>query len=76
MTIEFHTVNLDVKAIKLRLEVNQYDFSDALGLSLKTIKIWEQGRRNPTGLARKVFKLIDSGLGFIIEQTKLKIDKC
>lgn len=62
MSIENHTEDIDIKSIRLRLKVNQNEFSDALGLSLETIKSWEQGRRNPTGLANKVLKLIDKDL--------------
>ncbi|OAN11613.1 hypothetical protein A3K86_22115 [Photobacterium jeanii] len=54
--------NVDIKAIRLRLKVNQHEFADALGLSLETIKSWEQGRRNPTGLAQKALKLIEKDL--------------
>ncbi|MCW8328489.1 helix-turn-helix domain-containing protein [Photobacterium sp. SDRW27] len=62
MNIEHHTESPDIKAIRLRLKVNQHEFAEALGLSLETIKSWEQGRRNPTGLAQKVLKLIDKDL--------------
>lgn len=48
----------DVKAIRSKLNVSQQEFADALGTSLDTVKSWEGGRRNPTGLAAKVLATI------------------
>ncbi|MBJ4698000.1 NadS family protein, partial [Escherichia coli] len=44
----------DVKAIRAQLNVSQSEMAKVLGTSLDTIKSWETGRRNPTGLAAKV----------------------
>uniref|UniRef100_A0A3B0MKU7 Antitoxin igA-2 n=1 Tax=Arsenophonus endosymbiont of Trialeurodes vaporariorum TaxID=235567 RepID=A0A3B0MKU7_9GAMM len=50
----------DVKAIRTQLNVTQDEMAKALGTSLDTIKSWEAGRRNPTGLAAKVLATIQS----------------
>lgn len=59
---ECHSENIDIKSIRMRLKVSQHEFAEALGLSQETIKSWEQGRRNPTGLAKKALKLMDKDL--------------
>lgn len=49
----------DVKAIRAQLNVSQVDFAAALGISVDTVKSWENKRRNPTGLAAKVLDTIE-----------------
>lgn len=48
----------DVKAIREQLHVTQKELAYAMDVSVDTVKSWEQGRRNPTGLASKVLTLI------------------
>jgi len=54
----------DVKAIRASLNVSQNEFSQALGISIDTIKSWENKRRNPTGLAAKVLATIKDDPNF------------
>ena len=48
----------DVKAIRAQLDVSQKELAQAIVVSVDTVKSWEQGRRNPTGLASKVLNLL------------------
>ena len=48
----------DVKAIRTQLAVTQKELAQAMDVSVDTVKSWEQGRRNPTGLASKVLMLL------------------
>ena len=48
----------DIKLIRADLSVTQQEFAQALGTSVDTIKSWENGRRNPPGLAAKVLAAI------------------
>ncbi|MDF7681432.1 NadS family protein [Enterobacteriaceae bacterium ESL0689] len=57
----------DVKAIRTQLNVSQSEMAKALGTSLDTIKSWETGRRNPTGLAAKVLATIQANPKFFQE---------
>ena len=57
----------DVKAIRAQLNVSQSEMAKALGTSLDTIKSWETGRRNPTGLAAKVLATIQANPKFFQE---------
>ncbi|WP_439365496.1 helix-turn-helix domain-containing protein [Bradyrhizobium sp. DASA03005] len=53
--------NLDVRAIRLasKIGATQRTFADAIGVPVKTLRNWEQGRRKPTGPALVLLKLIE-----------------
>lgn len=57
----------DVKAIRAQLNVTQDEMAKVLRTSLDTIKSWEAGRRNPTGLAAKVLATIQANPKFFQE---------
>ena len=42
----------DVKQIRERYNLSQREFAALLGISIKTLQNWEQGRRTPDGAAR------------------------
>ena len=42
----------NVKQIRERYALSQSEFADLLGVSIKTLQNWEQGRRAPHGAAR------------------------
>lgn len=43
---------LDVKRIREDFKLSQSEFATVLGISIKTLQNWEQGRRAPQGPAR------------------------
>lgn len=47
---------LEVKAVRSRLKLTQLGLAQALGMSLSTVRSWEQGTKKPDGLARKVLR--------------------
>jgi putative transcriptional regulator len=47
----------DVKAIRVRLEQSQTEFALMIGVSVATLRNWEQGRRTPEGPARALLKV-------------------
>ena len=57
----------DVKALRAQLNVTQDEMAKVLGTSLDTIKSWETGMRNPTGLAAKVLATIQANPKFFQE---------
>lgn len=57
----------DVKAIRAQLNVSQSEMAKVLGTSLDTVKSWESGRRNPTGLAAKVLAMVQANPKFFQE---------
>ena len=42
----------DVKSIRKKYELSQEKFAALLGISVSTLRNWEQGRRKPEGPAR------------------------
>jgi putative transcriptional regulator len=42
----------DVKQIREQYQLSQSEFAALLGISVKTLQNWEQGRRTPHGSAR------------------------
>ena len=47
----------DVKAIRARLGKSQTEFSLMIGVSVATLRNWEQGRRTPEGPALALLKV-------------------
>ena len=47
----------DVKAIRVRLNQSQSEFALMIGVSVATLRNWEQGRRVPEGPARALLKV-------------------
>ena len=54
---EFQPVN--VVRIRERLSLTQPKFAALLGISLATLRNWEQGRRVPEGPARVLLNVVD-----------------
>ena len=49
---------IDVGEIRRRLKMTQAEFSRAFGLSLDSVKNWEQGHRVPEGPAKVLLAVI------------------
>ena len=47
----------DVRAIRKRLGKSQTEFALMIGVSVATLRNWEQGRRRPEGPARALLKV-------------------
>jgi putative transcriptional regulator len=45
--------------IRKRLNVSQHAFAGLLGVSVRTIQAWEKGRRQPTGPAQTLLRVIE-----------------
>ncbi len=50
---------IDVKRLRQRLEMTQFEFAARYGLQVDAVKNWEQKRRKPEGAARTLLHLID-----------------
>ncbi|HJT78751.1 MAG TPA: NadS family protein [Gemmataceae bacterium] len=48
---------VDVKAIRRRLGKSQAEFARLIGVSVATLRNWEQGRRRPEGPARALLRV-------------------
>jgi putative transcriptional regulator len=47
-----------VKAVRQLVHMTQAKFAAVLGVNPITIRFWENGQRNPDGMARKVIRLL------------------
>ncbi|HAT41429.1 MAG TPA: transcriptional regulator [Rheinheimera sp.] len=50
----------EVKAIRAKTGLTQQRFANLVGVSQRTLENWEQGRRQPTGPARALLKILDA----------------
>jgi putative transcriptional regulator len=48
-----------VATIRKRLNVSQHAFAGLLGVSIRTIQDWEQGRRMPSGPAKALLRIAE-----------------
>jgi len=51
--------DIDVKAIRAKLDMTQEEFAGRFGFSVNTLRHWEQGRRVPEGPTRAYLLVID-----------------
>jgi putative transcriptional regulator len=47
------------KAIRERLGLSQSRFASIIGVSVRTLQNWEQGRREPEGPAKALLRVVD-----------------
>ncbi|MCH8895790.1 MAG: helix-turn-helix domain-containing protein [Proteobacteria bacterium] len=50
---------VDVKSIREKTGMSQQRFCAAFGISIGTLRHWEQGLRSPRGAARVLLKVVD-----------------
>lgn len=62
---EFRPV--DIKAIRGRLGLTQSEFALMIGVSVSTLRNWEQGRRTPEGPARALLKVAEEKPEAVLE---------
>lgn len=49
----------DVKEIRAKIGLSQSAFAGLLGVSVRTLQEWEQGRRTPKGPAQALLRVAD-----------------
>ena len=57
----------EAREARLKAGLDRVHFAEALGVSRKTVEAWENGARNPDGLATKVIRRILLKPAFIKE---------
>ena len=58
---------VDVKAIRKKAGMTQKQFSDIFGLSVGTLRHWEQGARNPQGPALVLLNVMEKNPKAVLE---------
>jgi putative transcriptional regulator len=66
---------IDVKAIREKAGMSQQKFCATFGISLGTLRHWEQGLRSPRGPARVLLKVVDSDPKAVIRVVGTSINK-
>jgi len=56
----FIVESTDVRAIREQTGLSQSDFAKLMRVSIKTLQNWEQHRRNPTGPAAALLKIVST----------------
>jgi putative transcriptional regulator len=52
---------------RARVGLSQQQFARLLGVSVRTLQDWEQGRREPTGAAKTLLRVATSHPGVLLE---------
>lgn len=61
-------VNLpDVASVREKVGLSQARFAELLGISVRTLQDWEQGRRSPSGAARTLLAIVDKDPTVLLE---------
>jgi len=47
------------KIIRAKLHISQSDFAALMGVSIRTVQDWEQGRRKPQGPAKSLLRIAE-----------------
>jgi putative transcriptional regulator len=65
--VEHEPKRLDVKAIRRKTGMSQQRFCATFGISLGTLRHWEQGLRTPRGAALVLLKVVDKNPKAVID---------
>ena len=57
------------QAIRAHLKLSQSTFAGLMGVSLRTVQEWEQGRREPSGPAKTLLRIAEQHPDILIELT-------
>lgn len=55
----FDYPDVEVRSIRAKTGLSQNQFASVIGVSKRTLENWEQGRRQPTGPAKALLKIVD-----------------
>jgi putative transcriptional regulator len=60
-TLRTHTFTQPAppQVIRAKLKLSQSAFADLMGVSLRTVQDWEQGRRKPSGPAVALLRIVE-----------------
>lgn len=55
---------------RVKLKMSQSEFAEMLGVSVRTLQDWEQGRREPSGAAKALLKVATLSPGVVRKALK------
>jgi putative transcriptional regulator len=65
--VEHPPTRIDVRAIREKTGMSQQQFCATFGISLGTLRHWEQGLRTPRGPARVLLMVVDRNPRAVVE---------
>ncbi|HFC53120.1 MAG TPA: helix-turn-helix domain-containing protein [Gammaproteobacteria bacterium] len=68
--VEHKPEPIDVRAIRERAGMSQQKFCATFGISIGTLRHWEQGLRSPRGPARVLLKVVQHNPKAVVESLK------
>jgi DNA-binding transcriptional regulator YiaG len=63
----FEVAKPDVKAVREKIGLSQSEFARLMRVSIKTLQNWEQHRRNPTGPAAALLKIVSTAPDVVLK---------
>ena len=61
---------VDIKKIRSKVNASQAEMAHMIGVSVRTLQNWEQGRRKPRGPARALLKVFDKNPKDVLKALK------
>src|SRR5260221_12266766 len=58
---------VDVARVRAKTHLSQREFAQVIGISVATLRNWEQGRREPKGPARCLLQVADKDFGALLK---------
>ncbi|MDT8448010.1 MAG: helix-turn-helix domain-containing protein [bacterium] len=71
--VVFGSTGINVAAIRKRYKLSQPKFAQLLGVSVNSLRNWEQGKRQPTGPARTLLKVAALHPSALIDAVEFKV---
>jgi putative transcriptional regulator len=57
----------EIRSVREKLNVSQNEFALLIGVSVRTLQNWEQGRRKPEGPAKALLRIASKNPGAILD---------
>ena len=70
---KFHLDRLDIKHIRESYHLTQQQFAVMLGISVRTLRNWEQGRRVPEGPAMVLLRVAEKHPEAVLDAVRVAI---
>jgi putative transcriptional regulator len=71
----FHLDRLDIKRIRKGYKLTQEQFATMLGISVRTLRNWEQGRRVPEGPALVLLRVAEKHPDAVLDTVREAISQ-
>ena len=62
----------EIKTVRQKLNVSQNDFALMIGVSVRTLQNWEQGRRKPEGPAKALLRIASRNPSAVLDALHVK----